>query len=267
MLRDLTLVVLTVFIRFQMSDGQNAFVNNDNPFSFGAPSFSDASDPSFVQDSISSALLNSGNNFQIRTEPSTLFSQEVFPASELSSSISSTNQNSSTANPSPVENFVTKFNSAVYNSKVLPYIFDIKELSPEAFSKFLYDNVFSRGPHVFSSNPQNITSIVSIPNIDRINTYTPPILLDIYSNAIAKYLFNEGTLDLSNISFAPRKYARILEKRAKRCWKKETPESKFLALGDGFIDYMRSIDHFTTNTMNGLANYFANEVQRVGNKF
>ncbi|GBN43084.1 hypothetical protein AVEN_259974-1 [Araneus ventricosus] len=91
-------------------------------------------------------------------------------------------------------------------------------------------------------------------------------MLDIYANAIAKYLFAKGTLNSANASSLARKFAKTVEESTERNWAKETPESKFLALEEGFTDYMKSIDHLSVNTLEDLAVFFANEVKRVANK-
>ncbi|XP_055946205.1 uncharacterized protein LOC129976589 isoform X2 [Argiope bruennichi] len=237
-------VVLAACVCFHMSYGQNYFYDA----------------------STSSGPLNNENSFQIRTEPVASFSQAQFPSFGPSSLIDPTYQIAPIANPLPVEKFVSELNSAVYSSDTLPDIFDLTDLSPGNFSRLLYDYVYENAGKVVHSNPDHVASITTTPINERIITYTSPILVDIFSNTVAKYLFDKGALNTSNASSLAREYAKFLKESADRNLKKGTPESKVLTLSDGFIDFMNSVGHFSNNAIEEQARYFATEVIRSANK-
>ncbi|CAL1264178.1 unnamed protein product [Larinioides sclopetarius] len=232
-------------------------------FNHSAYGFSSGS----LLDSSSSAQLNKEESSQYPLQPSISFFQAPFQSPELSSSIYSTYQMFPLGNPSPVEKFMTEFNAALYTSKVLPDIFDLGGLSAEAFSKSLYDYVYARSIDVVHGNPHYVASLAATPIKEEIDNYTLPIVLNIFVKSAAKFLFDKGTLNSSNASSLARKYAKIMEESTERNWAQEIPETKFLVLEEGFAEYMKSIDHFSVDTIEDLAVYFVNELKRFANKF
>ncbi|GFY59339.1 uncharacterized protein TNIN_278511, partial [Trichonephila inaurata madagascariensis] len=159
----------------------------------------------------------------------------------------------------PVNTFVDTFVKAVYGSDTLKNVFDISETSAQQFTRFVYGHFIDLLKSVNAKDPEPIADFGTRPMGQNFDVFTLKEMLRVYSNTVSSYALSEGALTQDNAKDLAMRYVDIMEKQAKKNVKQGDPTSKYPAIGDGILEFFKSVSTVDVDKVWKIAIYFGSE--------
>ncbi|CAL1264188.1 unnamed protein product [Larinioides sclopetarius] len=173
----------------------------------------------------------------------------AYPASSTKFSY----ENSSSKDPC-INNFVSTFVKAVQSSKVLSELFGFfSHTSAIEFSNGKYPEVLEALTEIGAPNPEFASQQAVESIAESFDTLTSDIVIHVYANSIAKYIFTQGILTPQNAAQLAKKYADAMEEAA------SCNDSEYAALKEGYVNFLNSLDLFSPDKALLIALQYANE--------
>ncbi|GIY67657.1 uncharacterized protein CDAR_621501 [Caerostris darwini] len=153
--------------------------------------------------------------------------------------------------------FQETFKRSVYSSEILTELFNVNTTASE-FSQFLYVYVLEVFTKKGSPSAKGISLMATRPIAKYFDYITSDLLVRVYTNAFAKYLFVEDALTPENAENLALSYAREMEASAQRTMTCD-PISKYKAIENGIANFLISLRLLAAFEGYDIAFYYANE--------
>ncbi|GFY18399.1 uncharacterized protein TNCV_2396281 [Trichonephila clavipes] len=140
------------------------------------------------------------------------------------------------------DTFVDTFVQLVYESDTLKDLFDLSETPAIGYSHHAYNDSVIVLTSLGATNPDKIADFETRPMAQNFKVFTREEMVTVYSNKASSYAYSQGILTQNNAKYLAVQYANIYEKTAKEYVVEGDPTSKYQAIGNGFIQFVMSID-------------------------
>ncbi|GFT46839.1 uncharacterized protein NPIL_295201 [Nephila pilipes] len=141
---------------------------------------------------------------------------------------------------SATNTFVESFTQVVYCSDTLTQLFDFSEITALQYSRFVYRYAEYWLTRWCTRNVYIAAEFATRPLINNFCTLPLDTMVRAFSNIMARFIYFERILTLDNAEEFGLAYAKAIEESAKRNLK-GTTDSKFLSIGEGFVDFATSV--------------------------
>ncbi|GFY18437.1 uncharacterized protein TNCV_2396651 [Trichonephila clavipes] len=112
---------------------------------------------------------------------------------------------------------------------------------------------------VNAKDPEPIADFGTRPMGQNFDVFTLKEMLRVYSNTVSSYALSEGALTQDNAKDLAMRYVDIMEKQAKKNVKQDDPTSKYPAIGDGILEFFKSVSTVDVDKVWKIAIYFGSE--------
>ncbi|GFR18131.1 uncharacterized protein TNCT_665191 [Trichonephila clavata] len=155
--------------------------------------------------------------------------------------------------------FVDTFVQAVYDSDTLMDLFDLTESTAVEVSHFAEDQFKDTLALLGATHPEKIANFATRPMVQNFRVFTRKEMVRVYSSWAAGYTDSQGILTQDNAEDLAKQYANIFEKSAKDTVVEGDPSSKFPAISNGFLEYLKSIETLSADNGWKVATYYESE--------
>ncbi|GFQ68548.1 uncharacterized protein TNCT_108541 [Trichonephila clavata] len=162
----------------------------------------------------------------------TIFRQSIAYTVDLQSDEQRANQ----------DTFVSTFVQKVYDSNTLTNLFDISQSPASAYANQVYGDFINVLASLGATQPEVMADFATRP-MYAFDVFTLEVMVRLYANVGAVYTDSQGLLN--NPQELATRYANFFEERARASVVESDPTSKFRAIRDGFLDYLKSIEMLT----------------------
>ncbi|GFQ68547.1 uncharacterized protein TNCT_108531 [Trichonephila clavata] len=143
------------------------------------------------------------------------------------------------------DTFVDTFVQLVYESDTLKDLFDLSETPAIEYAQHAYNDFVTVLTSLGATDPNKTADFATRPMAQNFKVFTREEMVNVYSNKASSYAYSEGILNQDNAKDLAIQYANTFEKTAKEYVVEGDPTSKFQAIGNGFIEFLMSIDNVT----------------------
>ncbi|GBO02088.1 hypothetical protein AVEN_104476-1 [Araneus ventricosus] len=153
-----------------------------------------------------------------------------------------------------INTFVSTFVEEVQYSQALSELFGFfSHTSAMEFCNGKYPEILEAMIDYGAPNPEFVSQQAVEGISESFDTLTSDIVIQVYANTIAKYLFTQGVLTPQNAVQLGKQYADTMEEAA------SSSDSQYKALKDGFVNFLDSLGLFTSDKGLLIALQYANE--------
>ncbi|GFT14567.1 uncharacterized protein NPIL_538501 [Nephila pilipes] len=140
------------------------------------------------------------------------------------------------------DTFVNTFVEEVRGSDTLKDMFDLSETPALAYSRHAYNDFVRVLTSLGADDPDTIADFATRPMRKNFDFFTREEIVRVYANKASCYADSQGLLSQDNAEDLAKQYASAFEQSAQENLKEGDPTSKFTAIGNGFIQFLMSID-------------------------
>ncbi|KAF8777385.1 hypothetical protein HNY73_014253 [Argiope bruennichi] len=153
-----------------------------------------------------------------------------------------------------INNFVSTFQEEVKSSKILSDFFDsFDDVPAMEFGNRLYPEIIDSLTQVKTPNPEFVAQQAIEAVVENYDKLSSDIVIQIYANTVAKYLFTQGVLTPQNYVQLAKNFAKMIEEAA------VGNDSPYAAHDEGFVRFLDSFGLFTPDKALLVAVQYGNE--------
>ncbi|KAF8777384.1 hypothetical protein HNY73_014252 [Argiope bruennichi] len=153
-----------------------------------------------------------------------------------------------------INNFFCTFQEEVKSSKILSDFFDyFNDLPAMEFCNGKYPEILDILTQIKTPNAEFVANEAIEAVAENYDKLSSDIVIQVYSNSLAKYLFTQGVLTPQNSVQLAKKYAKKMEEAA------NGNDSPYVALNEGYVGFIDSLGLFTPDKALLLALEYQNE--------
>ncbi|GFS92526.1 uncharacterized protein NPIL_581171 [Nephila pilipes] len=100
-----------------------------------------------------------------------------------------------------------------------------------------------------AEDPATIADFATRPMVQNFNVFTWDVMVRVYANVAANYAYSVGKLTSKSAKSLAEKYTNSFMKTAKKYAGKGKPQSKFFGVGNGLINFLKSLQPLTVDKL------------------
>ncbi|GFY18466.1 uncharacterized protein TNCV_2396941 [Trichonephila clavipes] len=155
--------------------------------------------------------------------------------------------------------FEDTFVQAVYGSDILMDLFDLTKSTAVEVSHFNEDQFKETLALLGAIHPEKIANFASRPMVQNFRVFTREEMVRVYSSWASGYTDSQGILTQDNAKDLAKQYANFFEQSAQDTVVEGDPSSKFPAISNGFLQYLKSIETLSADNGWKVAIYYESE--------